>query len=179
MKINLIFCVFFLGIIQFASAQNISSEYLVRSTTGSAGSSENISSNNQTYVVQQSIGQASAIGTFYTSNYILRQGFIQPGISHPVFPIKPSPSSSLALSLSVAIYPNPFTETVTLSFSEKIDDTIEVVLFDLAGRLVFSQNYKANQKLRVLFPNLPLATYIMKVTANNQHFVKKLLKNSL
>jgi hypothetical protein len=68
----------FLFFIQFSQAQNTSGNYLVRATTGVAGSLENVSLNNKQYVVQQSIGQASAIGTFYDNDYILRQGFIQP-----------------------------------------------------------------------------------------------------
>ena len=75
MKQKLLFVSILLLCIQFTQAQNTTSDYLVRSTTGVAGSSETISANNNSYTVQQSIGQTSAIGTFSTENYTVGQGF--------------------------------------------------------------------------------------------------------
>jgi hypothetical protein len=122
-------------------------------------------------VVQQSIGQASVIGTFYDSDYTLRQGFIQPNVLVKII------DKSIPLNLAAVIYPNPFTESVTLSFSEKINDTVDVSVFDLLGRLVFSKSYMADQSINVEFNNLSVANYIIKVTANNKQFIKKILKN--
>lgn len=169
MKQQLLFAIT-LFLIQFSQAQNNSSEQLVRSSTGVSGSSEIITNNNKTYVVQQSIGQASAIGTFYDSDYILRQGFIQPNVLAKIRDI------AIPLSLDAVIYPNPFVESVTISFSEQIIDKVEVAVFDLLGRLVFSKSYLANQKVNVQFNNLSVANYILKVTANNKQFIKKILK---
>lgn len=169
---------FCLSGIHFADAQNNSREFLVRSTTGVAGSSENISSNNQVYLMQQSIGQTSAIGTFYSGNYISRQGFIQSvtpfsqNIISNHLPIEP-----LVLNLSVAIYPNPFTKNITLSFFEEVYGTVEVLVFDINGRIVFSKDYRAEEKVKVEFTNISSATYIIRVTANNKHVAKKIVKN--
>jgi len=156
--------------IQFTEAQNTSSDYLVRATTGVAGSSETISANNKSYIVQQSIGQASAIGTFIAENYTVRQGFIQPNVLAKII------DKSIPLSLEAIIYPNPFVESVTLSFTEQITSKVEVAVFDLLGRLVFSNNYVGEQNLKVQFNNLSVADYILKVTANNKQFIKKILK---
>jgi hypothetical protein len=156
--------------IQFIEAQNTSSAYLVRATTGVAGSSENISANNKSYIVQQSIGQASAIGTFSAENYTERQGVIQPNVLAKIRDI------AIPLSLEAIIYPNPFVESVTLSFTEQITSKVEVAVFDLLGRLVFSNNYGGEQNLKVQFNNLSVADYILKVTANNKQFIKKILK---
>ncbi len=169
MKQQLLFAIT-LFLIQFSQAQNNSSEQLVRSSTGVSGSSEIITNNNKTYVVQQSIGQASAIGTFYDSDYILRQGFIQPNVLAKIRDV------AIPLSLDAVIYPNPFVESVTISFSEQIIDKVEVAVFDVLGRLVFSKSYLANQKVNVQFNNLSVANYILKVTANNKQFIKKILK---
>ena len=169
MKQQLLFAIT-LFLIQFSQAQNNSSEQLVRSSTGVSGSSEIITNNNKTYVVQQSIGQASAIGTFSNVDYILRQGFIQPNVLAKIRDV------AIPLSLDAVIYPNPFVESVTISFSEQIIDKVEVAVFDVLGRLVFSKSYLANQKVNVQFNNLSVANYILKVTANNKQFIKKILK---
>ena len=169
MKQQLLFAIT-LFLIQFSQAQNNSSEQLVRSSTGVAGSSENVTINNKAYIVQQSIGQASAIGTFYDSDYTLRQGFIQPNVLAKIRDV------AIPLSLDAIIYPNPFVESVTISFSEQITDKVEVAVFDVLGRLVFSKSYTANQKVNVQFNNLSVADYILKVTANNKQFIKKIIK---
>jgi hypothetical protein len=169
MKQQLLFAIT-LFLIQLIQAQNTSSKYLVRATSGIAGSSETIVLNNKNYVVQQSIGQASAIGTFSNSNYTLRQGFIQPNVMQKVL------SLSIPQSLNAVIYPNPFVESITISFSEQITNKVEVAVFDLLGRLVFSKSYLADQKVIVPFNNLSLAKYILRVTANNKQFIKKIFK---
>ena len=170
MKQKLLFVSILLLCIQFTQAQNTTSDYLVRSTTGVAGSSETISANNNSYTVQQSIGQASAIGTFSTENYTVRQGFIQPDVMSKIRDI------AIPLNLEAIVYPNPFVKGVTLSFSEQITDKVAVAVFDVLGRLVFSKSYAAQQKVQVQFENLSVANYILKVTANNKQFIKKILK---
>ena len=108
----------FLVCIQFTEAQNTTSAYLARATTGAAGSSENVTINNKAYIVQQSIGQASVIGTFSDENYTFRQGFIQPNVLAKIIDL------AIPLSLDAIIYPNPFLESVTISFSEQITDRV-------------------------------------------------------
>lgn len=156
--------------IQQVNSQNNSSEQLVRSTTGVSGSSEIIAANNKTYVIQQSIGQASAIGTFYDSDYSARQGFIQPNVLAKIV------DTSIPLNLEATVYPNPFVEGVTISFSEQISDKVEVAVFDVFGRLVMTKSYTAEQNLQVQFDNLSVANYILKITANNKQFIKKIIK---
>ena len=170
MKQQLLFAITLLFFFQFSQAQKTSSTDLVRSTTGVAGSSETIALNNEHYVVQQSIGQASAIGTFSDENYTLRQGFIQPNVLAKIRNV------AIPLNLEAVIYPNPFVESVAISFSEQITDKVEVAVFDVLGRLVFSKSYLADQKVNVQFNNLSVADYILKVTANNKQFIKKILK---
>ena len=170
MKQKLLFVSVLLLCIQCIQAQNTTSVNLVRSTTGVAGSSETISANNKTYIIQQSIGQASAIGTFSAENYTVRQGFIQPDVMSKIRDI------AIPLNLEAVVYPNPFVKGVTLSFSEQIKDKVAVAVFDVLGRLVFSKSYAADQKVQVQFENLSVANYILKVTANNKQFIKKIIK---
>jgi len=172
MKQKLLFINILLFIVtfQFTIAQSTKSDYLVRSTTGVSGSSVTTSQNNKMYIVQQSMGQASAIGTFNNSEYTIRQGFIQPNVLAKIM------DTNIPLNLEATFYPNPFTESVTLAFTEKIEGDVKVAVFDMLGRLVFSNNYAAEQNLKVQFHNLSVADYILKVSANNKQFIKKIIK---
>ena len=121
-------------------------------------------------MVQQSIGQGSAIGTFNNVDYILRQGFIQPNVLAKII------GKDILLNLEAIIYPNPFVESISISFNEKVSNKIEVAVFDVLGRVVFSKNYNAEQNLQVQLNNLSVANYILKVTANNKKFIKNIIK---
>lgn len=172
MKQKLLFSstLLFIVTFQFMIAQSTQSDYLVLSTTGVSGSSVTSLQNNKIVIVQQSVGQASVIGTFNTTQYAIRQGFIQPDVLSKVI------NKNISLDLEASFYPNPFVESATLVFSEKIEGKVEVTVFDMLGRLVFSNSYTAEQNLRVQFHNLSVADYILKVTANNKQFVKNIIK---
>jgi hypothetical protein len=152
------------------NAQNNPKEYVVRTVTGVSGSSEVISLNNSTYFFQQSIGQAGVIGTFSDIEYVLRQGFIQPNVISKII------ETDIPLNLVSNVYPNPFIENISLSFNEEIRGNVSVEVFDMLGRLIFSKNYLASQNLNVILRNLPVADYILKVTANRKQLIKKILK---
>ncbi|MCF6182372.1 T9SS type A sorting domain-containing protein [Lutibacter sp.] len=169
LKQLLLFLIVF-TIIQQINSQNTSSEHLVRSTTGVAGSSENILINNKEYVIQQSIGQTSAIGTYENNKYTLRQGFIQPNVLAKII------DKLIPLDLKVIVYPNPFVENISLSFTEEIKDDIRVSVYDLLGRLLFVNSYKANKHINITLKDLSVAKYILKVKANNRQFIKTIIK---
>jgi hypothetical protein len=172
-KKSILYIVFILvSLIQFAQAQGTGSEHLVRSSIGSSGSTVNFSIMNKTYVAQQSIGQKSVIGTFKNSRYTLRQGFIQPNILAKVV------DKNMPINLEVSFYPNPFVERATLAFTEKIKGNVEVVVFNMLGKLVFSKSYPAGQNIKILIENLSWAGYILKVTANNKQFIQNIIKKS-
>jgi hypothetical protein len=156
----------------FTKAQETKSTYLVRSTTGISGSSENIIVNTKNYIVQQSIGQTSTIGTFHNYGYTIRQGFIQPSALAKIADVL-NP-----INLEVSFYPNPFEEIASLVFTEKIFGNVEITVYNELGSLVFSKTFKADQKVKLDFNNLSLASYILKVTANNKQFIKKIIKKS-
>ena len=84
---------------------------------------------------------------------------------------------AIPLNLDANVYPNPFSESVTIAFSEQINDIIDVTVFDALGRIVFSNSYSGGQKVTVDFFNLPPAYYLLKVTANYKLFMKKIIKN--
>jgi hypothetical protein len=172
MKQKLLFvsALFLVLMSQYSQAQTSSSDYLVRATTAASGNSANVAVNNKSYLVQQSIGQASVAGTFYDSDYILRQGFIQPNVLAKIRDV------SIPLSLQAIVYPNPFIENITISFSEQITSEIEVVVFDLIGRQLFSKSYAASETINLQLKSLPAGGYIIRVMANRKQFIKNILK---
>ncbi|MEQ6120553.1 T9SS type A sorting domain-containing protein [Reichenbachiella sp. MALMAid0571] len=172
MKPQLLYIIFlfFVFTFQYSKAQNTKSEYLVRSSIGITGSSVISSKGSKTYTIQQSVGQASITGTFSTTQYTIRQGFIQPDVLSKIL------DKDISLELESNFYPNPFVESATLAFNETITGKVEVSVFDTFGRLVFYKDYEAEKNLKIRFQNLPEANYILKVIANEKQFVKHIRK---
>jgi len=170
-KNTFIFSLFALLMFNLALAQNSNSENLKRTTTGIAYSSVTAVQGNQTYYVQQSIGQASVIGTYSNDQgYTLRQGFIQPYLLEKVI------EKDIPIELNVAFYPNPFIQTVNLAFSEKIQGNIQVHVFDIMGRLISNSNHQSTQNLQLDLDLANTGDYFIKVKANNKQFVRHILK---
>lgn len=170
MKIGIIFKLVLCFFIVQVYGQNTSSELLLRSTIGISGSSKKIDMQNKSYVVQQSIGQSSVIGTFAIGDLTVRQGFIQPNVFAKII------NKKIRMNLDVVVYPNPFLESISLLFNEEITDKVAVEIYDLLGRLVFSNNYPPSQSVNVILGNFPVANYILKIQANNKQIVEKILK---
>jgi hypothetical protein len=142
----------------------------LRSTLGLSGSSKAIALNGGNYIVLQSIGQLSIIGLNQGSNLSMLQGYIQP----PLFYTSSSKFDSNTLQAS--IYPNPFSKTTTIYFSEEIADCLYVNLFDLYGRNLFSNRYSASQELNIDFSNLNSGLYLVKVQSGSKYLTTKLIK---
>lgn len=167
--ISLLFicCVFY----QKITAQNSSNTLLVRSTTSVVGASKKVTVNNKAYHVQQSVGQSSVIGTATANGkYILRQGFIQPNIWAKII------DKDIPLTLKVTAYPNPFTEGITVSFSDKITTDINIVLYDVLGRAVLTKKYASQQNIRINLAHLSIGNYLLKVRSHQQQIIKSILK---
>ena len=84
----------------------------------------------------------------------------------------------MPVDLEANFYPNPFTEKVSLAFTQQINGNIEVAVFDMVGKLVFLKKYEAIQSLQLQFDNLSLGAYILKITANNRQLIKNIMKVS-
>lgn len=171
MKTKLLLTLFLSFFLAQMHAQKTSGKQLVRSTMGVSGSSETIKIKNKTYVVQQSIGQSSAIGTFVSGGLVLRQGFIQPNATAKIV------SKTPPTNLQAIVYPNPFFESISLSFNEEITSKISVEVFDTNGRTIYAEDFKPSQKLDIGLGQFPESNYILMVKANDKQFVKKIIKN--
>ena len=168
---SLFFYILTLVFVPFSWAQEVKSSYLIRSTLGEAGFSVRASIEGRTYAVQASVGQLGTIGTAYGVKYSVIQGFIQP---FTVATMKEPPPFS---NLLVSVFPNPFSDRVTISFSKPILGVVEVTVEDMLGRQVLTKSYSPDEDLEVRFNPLSPATYILKVTHKNQVYLKKIVKN--
>lgn len=82
--------------------------------------------------VKQSVGQQSAIGNYSSSNAIVGQGYIQSMVSS-------SKTSPVITAINAVVYPNPFTDFLNFRFSAPIEGKVQVTIFDIRGRLVYSK----------------------------------------
>ncbi|SFZ93254.1 Por secretion system C-terminal sorting domain-containing protein [Flaviramulus basaltis] len=146
------------------------SNSIIRSTTGVSGGSIQVLEGDKTFLIQQSVGQPSAIGTYKNSQYILRQGFIQPNVLAKII------DKNVPLDLKLSIYPNPFDKQISLVFNEEIRSKINITVFDVSGRLIVTKAYQPYQHLDVKLENLPSGSYLLKVVANQKQFITKILK---
>ena len=119
--------------------------------------------------INQSIGQQSISGTSNYKGYVVQQGFQQSNWSK-IF-------EQNTISISTIVYPNPFKDILKFSFSKSPGNVIGLVVFDLVGRLVYSEVVKNDANLiSVNLNNLPSAEYFVKLTANNYIFSTKVIK---
>lgn len=143
----------------------------LRATLSSGGLSKSVSINGSDCYIQQCIGQLSIIGLINTNTTFIRQGFIQP----PMAGSSTSKKTDLSC-LQAIIYPNPFSKTITIKFSEKIYEGIYLDIKDLCGRTLLSNKYGATQELSINFPDLTPGMYIIKVVSGEKLLTTRLIK---
>lgn len=142
----------------------------LRSVLGTGGSSRTVLSQNNYYLIQQSIGQSSIIGLDHAHEYSIRQGFIQPpekliGISSPNYQM-----------LLTEVFPNPFTADISIVFKEKIPGLVYISIYDLFGRKILNYTFIKPQELVLNCSDLTTGLYIIRVNTDKKHFITKLIK---
>ena len=162
---------FFFILLVLLSFQTVNSQALIklRSTVSNGGSSKIFISNDHQYYLQQSIGQSSVIGLSQDDNYLLRQGFIQP--------LKDSINPITFETLLAIVFPNPFSEHLTVSITEEISDILYVTLYDLNGKIVYFNKYGAIKDLNLNLHSLAPAVYLIKVNTSTKCFYAKMIKD--
>lgn len=146
------------------------SDPIIRSTTGASGASIQVEEGGETYLIQQTVGQPSVIGTYNDNQYVLRQGFIQPNVLAKIKDV------DVPLDLQLSVYPNPFDKQISLAFKEEVNSKVDITVFDTSGRLIVTQSYPSNQHINVKLEKLPSGGYILKVLANKKQFITKIIK---
>jgi hypothetical protein len=75
------------------------------------------------------------------------------------------------------VYPNPFVSTINFQFSQPIKETITISLFDIRGRLVYTEDKKASETiLTIELPNLAASNYLVRLATPNYTFYSQILK---
>lgn len=144
---------------------------LLRSTLSSAGGSFALANTNSAYLVQQSIGQLSPINFINPKDQLAIQGFIQP------YFLFSAATQESDLGRIAVVFPNPFKQSINLSFLEKISTSLAVSVYTLQGQLIYSERFAASQRIEIRLPALNTAQYILRVEANNQQFNRVIIKN--
>jgi hypothetical protein len=152
-------------------AQSDRQALLLRSTLSSSGGSFALATSNSAYLVQQSMGQLSPINSIKPKDQLAIQGFIQ-----PYFLISAVTQES-DLGRIAVVFPNPFKQSINLSFLEKISTSLAVSIYTLQGQLIYSDRFAASQRIEIRLPELNTAQYILRVQANNQQFNRVIIKN--
>jgi len=140
----------------------------LRSVLSAGGSSKTVMSDGHQYYLQHSIGQPGITGLSQNKNYELRQGFIQP--------LTGSVNSITSGSLQATIFPNPFSEHIIVSFSEKTSDFMYVALYDLNGKIVYFKKHGASPDLTLDAGDLSPGAYFIRVSTTTKYLYSKIIK---
>jgi hypothetical protein len=161
----------FIVSIMMVAAQSDKNLVLLRSTLGASGGSFVLPAENSTYNIHHSVGQLSPINLIAMKQQLIIQGFI-----NPFFLVKEINHES-PLERIMVIFPNPFKQSIALSFLEKIDTPIEISIFTLQGQKIYANQFANSPHIDIQLPSLNSATYILSVRANHQHFSRIIIKN--
>ena len=152
-------------------SQNTNSEQIVRETTSLSGSSEVVTINGYTFIVQQSIGQTSPIGTVDPDNKTVLQGFIQPNVLAKIL------TPDIPEDLQMNVYPNPFNNFLVIDLDVLPLGMVGVTVFGLLGSEVSRKAFPASRQLTVDLSSLTSGYYFLKVESNGSQHVEKILKS--
>lgn len=119
--------------------------------------------------VSQTIGQQSVIGNYTKDGKTYGQGYQQSVWSKYI--------STNNNNITTVTYPNPFISTINFRFSQTIKDPISVSLFDIRGRLIFSQEKQASGNILTIdLPNLASSNYLLRLSTSNYTYYTQILK---
>jgi len=134
--------------------------------TSSQGASVHASNN---LLVQQTIGQQSAIGNYFGSVFSVGQGFQQGKIA--------SSKGTQPVNIQITAFPNPFSSKINFQFSASIDGPIKINFYDVRGKLVLTAEKEIlNKVISLENLNFPFGQYIVNLSGKNFNYSINLLK---
>jgi hypothetical protein len=149
---------------------NRNSSYLVRSTLGSCGLSKSIANGEHTYVIGQSVGQLSVIGVFRKNKYTVRQGFQQPLALTQIIKL---PEKQM---LKANIFPNPFGQSIHVSFQELISEELSILVHNSMGGISYYNRCSPAQIIDIPLNLVAPGNYILKISTGKKQLVSIIIK---
>lgn len=124
--------------------------------------------------VSHTIGQSISSQTVKKATTIIQQGFQQSMLSKSGFDI-----DIAKLSIETKVYPNPFVSHIKIDFSEEIKGDIQIILFDMLGKVLYNSSKTAENKTITIdnLDFLPAGSYFLSLNTNTYNFNKQLIKN--
>jgi len=120
--------------------------------------------------VSQTIGQQSVIGNYTKDGKTYGQGYQQSVWSKYI-------STNSNNAITTVTYPNPFISTINFQFSQAIKEPISVSVFDIRGRLIFSQEKQASGNILTIdLPNLASSNYLVRLSSPDYTYYTQILK---
>jgi hypothetical protein len=149
------------------SFSSVHSQDLHHQMLSSQGDSRQLS--NGMYV-SQTIGQQSVIGNYTKDGKTYGQGFQQSVWSKYI-------STNTNNTITTVTYPNPFVSTINFQFSQAIKEAITINLFDVRGRLIFSQVKVAIENIVTIdLPQIADSNYLVQLSTPNFTYYTQILK---
>lgn len=157
---RIFFIIFLFFISKFLVAQQLHHEMI--SALGGTTTTAN------GHLVRYTVGQQSVTGTS-TNGYVVQQGFQQSNWGKIL--------EQNTISIATTVYPNPFVNEVNFSFSTSPGEKISAYVFDVLGRLVYSEDVKnENNSIKLNLVQLSTAEYLVKLTSEKFVHSAKIIK---
>ncbi|MGB6035699.1 MAG: T9SS type A sorting domain-containing protein [Cryomorphaceae bacterium] len=118
--------------------------------------------------VQQSIGQGSVIGNFKSEKLTLRQGFLQPTVR--VYRRVEYDETE------VEVFPNPFTESIQVQFTNATKGLAQIRLFSVDGALLKTFEKQMDGSISLILSELAQGLYILQVSTGGGQYATKIQK---
>jgi hypothetical protein len=135
-----------------------------------------VSIHNKNYKIQQSIGQSAMIGKKRIGKIKVQQGFLT---NNKVFNVNNSNIEFIDTSLNVRISPNPFIDHIKINFSKETVNDIQINIYDLNGKVLFSKKYKPTSVLFVPMRFYNIGSYVIRIQSGTNKITKKIIKTAL
>jgi hypothetical protein len=120
--------------------------------------------------VSQTIGQQSVIGNYTKDGKTYGQGYQQSVWSKYI-------STNSNNAITTVTYPNPFISSINFQFSQPIKEPISFSIFDIRGRLIFTQEKQASGNILTIdLPNLASSNYLVRLSTPNYTYYTQILK---
>jgi len=79
-------------------------------------------------------------------------------------------------SIMVQVYPNPFNQKLNISINGSVNEQVDVLIYDITGKIVYSTIFSGNYHVIELDSSLPNGVYFMKTRIDNTINHVKIIK---